>query len=186
VREGEDLMVFAFTFNREVIKMPSKEDMDIIRKAAELDPAFAARIMNFPVNVQKGKIAVPTGIATITGSITSVDIVNTSGQIVTSLSAGDHFDCYVHFDITNPGGGNWTIGVTVTSPDGTNQHFDLFSAENTNHVTTAFNIRDAINSVAPFIMPAAALSLRVTPWAYPYSWPSGASGFLSAVPKSQW
>lgn len=164
----------------------SEKEQEILRKAAAADPTFAAELKKYPINLQVGKMAMPVGAAAITGSITGVDIVGTDGNIVTSLTAGAHFDCFVHFNISNPGGGNWTIGVTVTATDGTNQHFDLYSVTLSNNQIDAFNIRDAINTVAPFLMPNAALNLRVTPWAYPYAWLSGAAGFLAAVPKSLW
>ncbi len=121
--------------------------------------------------------------AAITGSISKVEVI-WNGTVVDSVPSGEPFDVKVYFTANNPGGGNWTVAATVIGTDGSNAHYDVFNVTLSTTKTGSFLIQDAQSHSAPFIMPATALTLRVTLWGYPYS--VGGDDFRSAVPQSQW
>jgi hypothetical protein len=153
--------------------------------------------MGYKLEFKASNIQSPVGlgVAAITGSITKIDIIDTLGNVQTitasgggsvSLAANQEFDVRVYVDVTNPGGGNWTMAVTVKDTQGGNQIMELYSVSGATHQVDSFLIQNAESVSHPFKMPSANTILGIKLWAYPQAWPAGKTGFITAVPKSSW
>jgi len=119
----------------------------------------------------------------ITGTITKVEIIWKSG-VVTQVPAGDKFDVLVKYQALNPAGGNWAVAGTGIQTDGQQPHCDVDNVYLKTSVTGQFYIQDGTGQNNFWTMPNAAITLRITLWAYPIT--SNVPEFRAAIPQSQW